>query len=90
MLDIKRRDFITLLGGTAAWPIAARAQQHERLRRIGVVMAYAESDPNGQVQVAAFQQQLQKLGWMEGSNIQIDSLAWVIRGRRWVQIANPG
>ena len=53
-------------------PLAARAQQRERMRRIGVVMAYAESDPNAQVQVAAFRQQLEKLGWTEGSNIRID------------------
>jgi putative tryptophan/tyrosine transport system substrate-binding protein len=69
---MRRREFISLVAGSAAWPLAARAQQGERLRRIGAVMAYAESDPNGQVQVAAFQQQLQKLGWREGSNIQID------------------
>jgi putative ABC transport system substrate-binding protein len=69
-----RREFIALLGSAAAaWPLAARAQQPERMRRIGVVMAYTESDPNGQVQVGAFRQQLQKLGWMEGNNIQIDS-----------------
>jgi putative ABC transport system substrate-binding protein len=67
---MKRREFITLLGGTAAWPLAARAQQ--RVRRIGMVMAYAESDPNGQMQVAAFREHLQKLGWMEGSNLRID------------------
>jgi putative ABC transport system substrate-binding protein len=70
---MRRRDFITLLGGAAAaWPLMARAQQPERMRRIGVVMAYAGSDPNGQVQVAAFRQALQKLGWIEGRNIQID------------------
>ncbi len=67
---MKRRDFITLLGGAAAWPLAARAQQ--RVRRIGMVMAYAESDPNGQMQVAAFREHLQKLGWTEGSNLRID------------------
>jgi putative tryptophan/tyrosine transport system substrate-binding protein len=73
MLDVRRREFIALLGGAAAaWPIVARAQQPQRKRRIGVVMAYAESDPNGHLQVAAFRQQLQKLGWTEGSNIQID------------------
>ena len=75
--QLKRREFITVLGGAAAaLPLAARAQQRERMRRIGVVMAYAESDPNGQVQVAAFRQQLAKLGWMEGSNLRIDLRAW--------------
>ena len=70
---MRRRDVITLLGGAAAaWPLMARAQQPERMRRIGVVMAYAGSDPNGQVQVAAFRQALQKLGWIEGRNIRID------------------
>jgi putative ABC transport system substrate-binding protein len=67
---IRRREFITLIGGAAAWPLAVRAQQ--RVRRIGVVMAYAESDPNGQMQVAAFREHLQKLGWLEGSNVRID------------------
>jgi putative ABC transport system substrate-binding protein len=69
---VRRREFITLLGGAGVWPLAVLAQQADRMRRIGVVMAYTESDPNGQVQVAAFKQQLQKLGWMEGSNIQIE------------------
>jgi putative ABC transport system substrate-binding protein len=54
------------------WPLATHAQQRMRVRRIGVVMAYSESDPNGQVQVAAFRDQLQRLGWIEGSNIGID------------------
>jgi putative tryptophan/tyrosine transport system substrate-binding protein len=70
---MKRREFITLLGGAVgAWPLTARAQQSEPMRRIGVVMAYAESDPNGQIQVVAFRQQLRKLGWIEGRNIRID------------------
>jgi putative tryptophan/tyrosine transport system substrate-binding protein len=69
---VRRRQFITLLGGAAAWPLAARAQQPNQLRRIGVVMAYTDSDPNGQVQVEAFREQLQKLGWTERNNIQID------------------
>jgi putative tryptophan/tyrosine transport system substrate-binding protein len=69
---MRRREFIAFLTGAAASPIAALAQRPEWMRRIGVVMAYAESDPNGQVQVTAFRQHLQKLGWMEGSNIPID------------------
>jgi putative ABC transport system substrate-binding protein len=69
---MRRREFITLIGGTAMWPLATHAQQRMRVRRIGVVMAYSESDPNGQVQVAAFRDQLQRLGCIEGSNIGID------------------
>ena len=69
---MRRRQFITLLGGTAvAWPIAARAQQ-PAMSRIGVVMPFKESDPVGQSLVAAFRQELQKLGWTEGRNIAID------------------
>ena len=70
--QLKRREFITLLGGAAAWPLAARAQQAERMRRIGVLMGYAESDPAAQTQVAALRQELRKLGWEEGRNIRID------------------
>ena len=70
---MKRRAFITLLGGVAAWPLAARAQQAERMRLIGALMAYAESDPEGQAWVAAFREALQKLGWAEGRNIRIDT-----------------
>jgi putative ABC transport system substrate-binding protein len=71
---VKRRAFITLLGGAAAaWPLAARAQQTERVRRIGVLMGYAESDSDAQAKVAAFRESLQKLGWAEGRNIRIDT-----------------
>jgi putative ABC transport system substrate-binding protein len=71
---VKRRDFITLLGGAAGgWPLAADAQQPVAVRRIGVLMAHAENDPEGQAFVAAFRQTLQKLGWIEGSNIRIDT-----------------
>jgi len=67
---MKRRDFITLIGGTAAaWPLAARAQQRERMRRIGVLMPFTERDPEGQTRVTAFREGLQKLGWTEGRNI---------------------
>jgi putative tryptophan/tyrosine transport system substrate-binding protein len=72
---MKRREFITLLGGAAAWPIAARAQQSERVRRIGVLVAYAESDPEAQARIAAFRQGLRELGWTEGHNLRIE-LRW--------------
>jgi putative tryptophan/tyrosine transport system substrate-binding protein len=67
-----RRDFITLLGGAAAWPLAARAQQDERMRRVGVLMGYAETDPEAQAQVTVLRQELQKLGWEEGRSIRVD------------------
>jgi hypothetical protein len=70
---IGRRKFLATLGGAAAWPLTARAQQGERVRRIGVLMAHPKSDPEFQTYVTAFQQGLQKLGWTEGRNIQIDS-----------------
>jgi putative tryptophan/tyrosine transport system substrate-binding protein len=68
---IERRKFLATLGGPAAWPLAARAQS-DRVRRIGVLMAYAESDPEGQAWVAAFREGLQKLGWTENTNVRID------------------
>ncbi len=71
---MQRRELITLLGGTAvAWPLAARAQQPERVRRIGVLVNVAAADPEGQAQVAAFLQALQQLGWSEGRNVRIDT-----------------
>jgi putative ABC transport system substrate-binding protein len=71
---MRRREFITLLGGAAAaWPLAARAQQPGGMRRIAVLMAYAESDSEGQAYLAAFREGLQKLGWTEGRNIGIDT-----------------
>jgi len=69
---MKRREFITLLGGAAAWPLAARAQQPERMRRIGVLMHLAADDPEGQSRVAAFLQGLQEAGWAIGRNVNID------------------
>ena len=69
-----RREFIALLGsGVAGWPLAARAPQPERMRRIGVLMGYAETDTAAQAQVATFRQELQKLGWEEGRNIRRSS-----------------
>jgi ABC-type uncharacterized transport system substrate-binding protein len=71
---MRRREFITILGGAAAmWPVAARAQRAERMRRIGIVMGAAESDPMAQRNVAALRKELQKLGWEEGRNIRIDA-----------------
>jgi putative ABC transport system substrate-binding protein len=70
---IGRRELIAALGGAVAWPLAARAQQADRVRRIDVLMAYAESDPEGQALVAAFREGLQKLGWTESRNIRIDT-----------------
>jgi putative ABC transport system substrate-binding protein len=70
---MRRREFITLLGGTAlAWPLDARAQQPDRVRRLGVLMNVAD-DPEGQARVATFQQALQQLGWTDGRNVRIDT-----------------
>jgi putative tryptophan/tyrosine transport system substrate-binding protein len=69
---LKRRDFITLVGGVAAWPLAARAQQPGQMRRIGVLMYLAADDPDSPARVAAFAQGLQELGWIDGRNIRID------------------
>jgi putative ABC transport system substrate-binding protein len=70
---MRRREFITLLGGAAAaWPLKARAQQSERVRRIGVLMHVAESDPVYQDWVASFRDALAKLGWIEGRNLRIN------------------
>ncbi len=71
--QLRRREFITLLAGAAAISFAARAQQAERMRRIEVLMAYAESDAEGQALVAAFREGLQKRGWTESRNIRIDT-----------------
>jgi putative ABC transport system substrate-binding protein len=73
MFDMTRRDFITLVGGAAAWPLAANAQQAERMRRIGVLMGYAESDSDARGWYAAFREAFQKLGWTEGRTIQVDT-----------------
>ena len=69
---MKRRDFITLLGSAAAWPLAARAQQGERVRRIGVLMSFAADDPESQARLAAFAQGLQEAGWSDGRNARLD------------------
>jgi putative ABC transport system substrate-binding protein len=86
---MKRREFITLLGGAAtAWPLAARAQQPERMRRIGALTTLAADDPFGQAEVAAFQRALQQSGWNDGRNVRID-IRWhesdADRARRYAQ-----
>jgi putative tryptophan/tyrosine transport system substrate-binding protein len=73
MSGVGRRQFVALLGGAAAWPLASRAQQPERMRRIGVLMAFGEGDPGGQARVQAFREGLQELGWAEVRNIRIDT-----------------
>jgi putative ABC transport system substrate-binding protein len=70
---VKRRSFITLLGGAAAWPLAAHAQQPERMRRIGVLMPNAADDPEYQARITAFLQGLAQLGWIDGRNVRIDT-----------------
>jgi putative ABC transport system substrate-binding protein len=68
-----RREFITLLGGTAVWPLAARAQQPDRMRRIGVLWNLGADDPLGQVRLKTFLQALRTRGWIEGSNLRVDT-----------------
>jgi len=72
MPALRRREFITLVAGGAAWPLAARAQQPERTRRIGVLIGLAQSDPEAKALVAGFLQGLEKRGWSEDRNLQID------------------
>ena len=81
---MKRREFLGVLGGAASWPLAARAQQSDRVRRIGVLMGYAESDAEGQAYVAIFREGLQKLGWAEGRNFRID-IRWATSDPEAVQ-----
>ena len=72
---MNRRDFITLLGGAAAWPLAARAQQSDRVRRVGMLIGFDENDPVGKTNVAAFTQALAELSWTDGRNVRMD-LRW--------------
>jgi len=72
---IRRRQFITLLGAAAAWPLAARAQQGNRVRRIGVFMLGDENDPVSKTPISAFTQALADLGWTDGRNVRMD-LRW--------------
>ena len=69
---MRRRQFITLLGGVVAWPLAAKAQQSDQRRRIGVLTALAEDDPENQARLAGFRYGLERRGWSEGRNVRID------------------
>jgi putative ABC transport system substrate-binding protein len=69
---MRRREFIAALGGAAVWPLTVRAQQGDRIRRIGLLLSWGESDPEGQGWVGAFVQRLRELGWTDGRNIRID------------------
>jgi putative ABC transport system substrate-binding protein len=69
---MKRREFLRLLGGAAAWPLAARAQQRDRVRRIGVLLPFDENDPEGKRRYSAFTQALAGLGWTDGRNVRMD------------------
>jgi putative ABC transport system substrate-binding protein len=71
-MRVRRRDFITLLGGAAAWPLSGLAQQPERMRRVGILMGYVEKDPEFQVRLDAIIQGLGQAGWIEGRNIRLD------------------
>ena len=85
-IQIRRREVIYALGGiAAAWPLASHAQS-ERVRRIGVLMLYPENDPQGQLRATAFQEGLQKLGWVVGRNVQID-FQWGFGDADWLRSA---
>ncbi|MFZ2145020.1 MAG: hypothetical protein WAV78_50255 [Xanthobacteraceae bacterium] len=71
--QLNRRKFITAVGSAVAWPLAARAQQTDQVRRIGVLMSTAANDPEGQDRIAAFLHELQQLGWTDGRNVRIDA-----------------
>jgi putative tryptophan/tyrosine transport system substrate-binding protein len=84
---MRRRELIKAIGsGAVAWPFAATAQQRERMRRIGVLMLYPEDDPEGQLRATAFRQGLEKLGWSDGRNIQID-FQWGAGDAEWIRSA---
>ena len=83
---MRRREVITFLGAvTVAWPVVARGQQSERMRRIGVLMPFAKDNPDAQARITAFLQELQKLGWTEGRNLQIE-YRW---GSGWLRGSHP-
>jgi putative tryptophan/tyrosine transport system substrate-binding protein len=85
MFNLGRRGFIALIGGAAAWPVAARAQQGERVRHVGVLLGWSESDPQFRSWFAVFVQELARLGWANGGNVRIEQ-----RGRMRTSSARGG
>jgi ABC-type uncharacterized transport system substrate-binding protein len=83
---MRRREFIAALGGAAAWPLVARAQQSNRMRRVGILMLYDEIDPEGKLRATAFQQRLDSLGWSVGRNLQI-VVYWGVGDLEWIKSA---
>ena len=81
---MRRREFIAGLGGAAAWPLAVRAQQDDRVRRIGLLNGFGQSDRAAQAHIGAFKQELQKRGWSEGSNVRFE-MRWAADDPRRVQ-----
>jgi putative ABC transport system substrate-binding protein len=80
---VKRREFITLLGGAAAaWPLVAHAQQSDRVRRVGILMPYPQTQQEIQERVRAFKEELHRLGWIEGSKIEFDE-RWTTDNMSW-------
>src|SRR5712692_8565691 len=85
---MRRREFLGVLGGTAiAWPLAARAQQGERMRRVGALIAFAEDDPETKERLTGFRQGLAKRGWVEGRNVHIDYRFAAGRAERFPALA---
>jgi len=84
---VKRRAFIALLSGGAAWPLAVRAQQREQVRRIGALMSSSSDDPQGQARVMAFVQGLQEAGWIIGRNVRIETRWGAGDGERYRKYA---
>jgi len=84
---LRRREFVAALGGAVAWPLAASAQQRERMRRIGVLMAYDENDPEGKHRYSALTQALADLGWTDGRNLRMYVRWWSADLDRLQQLA---
>src|SRR5450830_1358839 len=87
---MRRREFITLLGGAAAWPLGAHAQQADRVRRIGILWIIAETDPQYAINREAFTKQLHQLGWRAGDNVHIDHRSAAVDANRQRALGQEG